>query len=360
LNLELQNFFSKIASLQSVHHDMSAKPSDNCKMIMVKYADLWLEHTHVASQLKCGKLELRELKTHSLLLGACTSCPLLRSDSEASAVEIKDLKHKLGHPSRYSVLSPPCETCGSVKGKLFHATKENTELKQEVAYLIAHLEKTKLSKKMIEDDLCRVDVSATKTTCKLVVGFERCEDMGGKSAPNFIPSSNYLKEEATIKSNKTHYPSNPKPSFNPKREVRKETPKPREEGFVCMFCGCVGHMDGFASGIRESRRGTWIMLATHIVMSSLIFSLVLTLVLHLALPLELCLVSLMDLTITHMVLVLEAIALCQDGLTTAHILIVVIISCVGMVQLLESLTPALSPGTWTVHIFSVVVLIPLV
>jgi hypothetical protein len=203
-------------------------------------------------------------------------------------------------------------------------------------------------------------VSATKTTYKLGVGFERCEDMGGKSAPNFIPSSNYLKEEATIKSTKTHYPSNPKPSFNPKREVRKETPKPREECFVCMFCGCVGHMDGFASGIRESRRGALIMLTTHIMMSSLIFSLVLTLVLHLAIPLELCLVSLMDLTITHMVLVLEAIALCQDGLTTAHILIVVIISCVGMVQLLESLTPALSPGTWTVHIFSVVVLIPLV
>jgi hypothetical protein len=27
------------------------------------------------------------------LLGACTSCPLLRSDLETCAVEIKDLKH---------------------------------------------------------------------------------------------------------------------------------------------------------------------------------------------------------------------------------------------------------------------------
>jgi hypothetical protein len=26
------------------------------------------------------------------------------------------------------MLSPPCETCVSLKGKLFHATKENTEL----------------------------------------------------------------------------------------------------------------------------------------------------------------------------------------------------------------------------------------
>jgi hypothetical protein len=41
LNLELESiFFSKIASPRSVHDDMSAKPCDNCKMIMVNYADL--------------------------------------------------------------------------------------------------------------------------------------------------------------------------------------------------------------------------------------------------------------------------------------------------------------------------------
>jgi hypothetical protein len=67
-------------------------------------------------------------KAHSTLLGVCTSCPLVRSDLEAAATEIKDLKHKLDHPSRYTVLSPPCEACVSLKGMLFHATKENTQL----------------------------------------------------------------------------------------------------------------------------------------------------------------------------------------------------------------------------------------
>jgi hypothetical protein len=100
-----------------------------------------------------------------------------------------------------------------------HATKENTELQQEVAYLTAHLEKTILSEKMIEEDLSQVEESATKSTYRLSVGFERCEDKGEKSAPKFIPSSTYHKEEAIIKSTKAHYPSNPKPSFNPKREV---------------------------------------------------------------------------------------------------------------------------------------------
>jgi hypothetical protein len=115
-----------------------------------------------------------------LLLGACTSCPLLRSDLEASAIEIKDLKRQIDHSSCYNVLSPPCELCGSLNGKLFHSTKENTELKQEVAYLTSPLERTALSKKMIEEDLSRVEESATKSTYKLGVCFERCKNKGGR------------------------------------------------------------------------------------------------------------------------------------------------------------------------------------
>jgi Fe-S cluster biogenesis protein NfuA len=129
---------------------MSVKPYDSCTMIMVNYADLWLIHSHVASLLDGARLELRELKAHSTLLGACTSCPVLKSDLEVAAVEIKDLKHKLDHSSSYIVLSPSCEACVSLKGKLLYAIKENTELQQEVAYLTARLEKTVLSEKMIE------------------------------------------------------------------------------------------------------------------------------------------------------------------------------------------------------------------
>jgi hypothetical protein len=129
LILKLKNVSSAIASLQSGHDDMSAKPCDNYNMIMVNYADLWLVHSHVASLFDGARLELEELKTRSTLLVSCTTCPLFRSDLEASAVEIKDIKHKLDHFSRYTILSPPYEACVSLKGKLFHAIKENTELK---------------------------------------------------------------------------------------------------------------------------------------------------------------------------------------------------------------------------------------
>jgi uncharacterized membrane protein len=101
------------------------------------------------------------------------------------------------------------------------------------------------------------------------------------------------------------------------------------------------------------------MLETHIVMSFLIFRLVLTLVLRLTLLLVLCLVSLMDLTSTHIVLVHDRTSLCLDALVTAYVLIVVIVSCVSLVFLLEGLTLTLSPDSWTVHIFSIVVHVPL-
>jgi hypothetical protein len=94
------------------------------------------------------------------------------------------------------------------------------------------------------------------------------------------------------------------------------------------------------------------MLETHVVMNSLIFCLVLTLMLHL--------VSFIDLTITYMVLVHERIALCLDVFVMTHVVIVVIIPRIGTVFLLKGLTLALSPDTWTIHVFSVMVHIPLV
>jgi hypothetical protein len=84
LNLELGSASSEIATLRLGHDNMSAKPCDNCKMIMVNYADLWLDG---------ARLEVRELKLvpHFLV----TTCPLLRSDLEAAVVEIKDLNTNL-------------------------------------------------------------------------------------------------------------------------------------------------------------------------------------------------------------------------------------------------------------------------
>jgi hypothetical protein len=49
LNFELENSFFEMASIRSMHDDMSAKPYDNCKVIMVNYVDLCLVHSQVPS-----------------------------------------------------------------------------------------------------------------------------------------------------------------------------------------------------------------------------------------------------------------------------------------------------------------------
>jgi hypothetical protein len=178
---------------------------------------------------------------------------------------------------------------------------------------------------------------------------------------------------ATIKKRK--HSNQPKPITHPiqshpstQREKQEKKPLSREMKllFACFVAVLVTWMS-FASGGRELRGGVLSMLETHIVMSLLIFRLVLilmfrltfTLVLLLALSHVLCLSSLMDPTIAHMVLVHERTALSLDTLVMAHILIMVTVSCVRLVFPLEDPFPNLSQHTWTVHAFPVVVHVPL-
>jgi hypothetical protein len=84
--------------------------------------------------------------------------------------------------------------------------------------LTSHLERTVVSEKMIEDDLSCVEESATKSTYKLGVGFERCEDKGEKSAPMFI-----LQRGSNNQIDQNSLPIQSK-AILPKRQVRKETP----------------------------------------------------------------------------------------------------------------------------------------
>jgi hypothetical protein len=131
----------------------------------------------------------------------------------------------------------------------------------------------------------------------------------------------------------------------------------------------------FASDERELREDMLSMLETHIVMSSLMFRIILILVFHLArilmlrltlshvlcfaLLLVIRLSSLMDPTIAHMILVHERTTLSLDALVTAHVLIVVTVFRVGLFFPLEGPSTTLSRDTWTVHVFPVVVHVPL-
>jgi hypothetical protein len=101
---------------------------------------------------------------------------------------------------------------------------------------------------MIEEDLSRVDESANKSTYRLGVEFERCE----KNIRRVLLSL-FLALATIKKRNHSNQPksitnpiqSNPKPSFDLKRGVKRESPRLREETFVCIFYGRAGHLNDF-------------------------------------------------------------------------------------------------------------------
>jgi hypothetical protein len=351
-NVKLDGSHIDVPPFKSLHSDMSDKDCDFCPVVMEDLAKLQNVYAQVASQLESTICELDELKARPCLLGACLECPKLKLELDVHSLNVKKLETKLLEKSHVLITSSPCEGCVSLKDKLVHASNENTMLMQHVAYLTSRLERTKLSKKMIEEDLSQVDECVIRSIHKLGLGYERCEDKC-EIFTKFVPSSTYNDEEETLKAKQIPYPPNPKPSFNPKRGVKRESPKPREEAFICMFCAELVIWKSFASGVRKLRGGVLSMLETHIMMSSLIFRLGLTLifrlaftlVLCLALPLVLCLSSLLDLTITHMVLVHKRTALSLDALVMAHVLIMMIISHVGLVFPLEGPSPTLSQDT---------------
>jgi hypothetical protein len=203
----------------------------------------------------------------------------------------------------------------------------------------------------------------------LGIRFERCEKKSEKSAPKFVPSSSYHKEEKALKPTKVHYPSNPKPSFNPKIEARKETPKSRVKTFICMFCGRVGHLDEFCfrrkrierrrvEYARDSYRDEFIDFSTRYYSQVLprFYSRGSPRTFSRALPHT---SSSASPQFAHKVLVHERTALSLDALVMAHILIVAIVSRVGLLFPLGGPSPTLSRDTWTVHAFPVVVHIPL-
>jgi hypothetical protein len=130
-------------------------------------------------------------------------------------------------------------------------------------------------------------------------------------------------------------------STQTEKQEMKLTRRDRKLLFACFMTVLVTWMS-FTSDVRGLRRDVFSMLETHIVMNSLSFRLALTLVLHLTHLLVLCHISLMDLTIAHMILVHVRTALCREALDMAHVLIVVIVPRVGLVFLLDGLKPILS------------------
>jgi hypothetical protein len=214
-------------------------------------------HPQVASQLESTICELDELKAKLSLLGACLECSKLKLKLDGHSLNVKKLETKLLEKSHVSITSYPCEDCVSLKGKLVHATNENTILVKDVSYLTSWLERTKLSEKMIEEDLSWVDECVTHSIHKLGLGYERCENKSEIST-KFVPIFTYNDKEKTLKAKQIPYPPNPKPSFNPNRAQRQTTNSSMSnlDGvYTCIFCGRASHLVEFCFQRKRIEKG---------------------------------------------------------------------------------------------------------
>jgi hypothetical protein len=246
-NVKLDGSHIDVPPFKSLHNDMSDKDCDFCLVVMEDLAKLRNAYAQVVSQLESTICELDELKARLSLLGACLECPKVKLELDAHSLNVKKLETKLLEKSHVLITSSPCEGCVSLKGKLVHATNENTMLVQDITYLTSRFERTKLSEKMIEEDLSRVDECVTHSIYKLDLSYERCEDKCEMST-KFVPSSTYNDEEETLKVKQISYPPNPKPSFNPKRAKKQRTNSSMSnlDGvYTCMSCDRAGHLVEF-------------------------------------------------------------------------------------------------------------------
>jgi hypothetical protein len=246
-NVKLDGSYIDVPPFKSLHNEMSGKNCDFCLVVMKDLAKLQNVHAQVVSQVESTICELNELKVRPSLLGACLECPKLKLELDVRSLNVKKIETKLLEKSHVSVSSSPCEGCVSLKGKPVHATNENTMLVQDAAYLTSRLERIKLSEKMIEEDLSRVDECVTHSLHKLGLGYERCENKGEIST-KFVSSSTYKDEEQTLNVKQIPYPPNPKSSFNSKRAQKQTTNSCMSnlDGvYICMFCGHAGHLVEF-------------------------------------------------------------------------------------------------------------------
>jgi hypothetical protein len=132
-----------------------------CNMTTISYTSC-IDLKHEIDDLKqvCDNLSAKlvehnensaNLNARSSLLGACWECPKVKLELDARSLNVKKFETKLLEKSHVSVTSSPCELCVSLKGKLVHATNENTMLVKVVAHLTSRRERTKLIEKMIEE-----------------------------------------------------------------------------------------------------------------------------------------------------------------------------------------------------------------
>ncbi|XP_062188874.1 uncharacterized protein LOC133892174 [Phragmites australis] len=90
-----------------------------------------LKYASMVDELEKAKLVLEELKSRSILLGACKNCPILKFELSENYAKLKDFENKLANASSPKAIILACDTCASLLNELHTCQAEMFRLEDE-------------------------------------------------------------------------------------------------------------------------------------------------------------------------------------------------------------------------------------
>jgi len=107
----------------------AAVECEECSIHMVSISELQSKHAVLVDKFDCAKIELEELRSRSVLLGACATCPILQTELNVAKCHIVQLeKHTCP-------VLPECLTCPTFVAEISILKKDNAALEEENTHL---------------------------------------------------------------------------------------------------------------------------------------------------------------------------------------------------------------------------------
>ncbi|XP_025796626.1 uncharacterized protein LOC112876679 [Panicum hallii] len=202
----------------------AAVECEECSIHMVSISELQSKHAVLVDKFDCAKIELEELRSRSVLLGACATCPILQTELNVAKCHIVQLeKHTCP-------VLPECLTCPTFVAEISILKKDNAALEEENIHL-----RTILGWCSVREPQIGMTIAQIKRGEHFGVGYDLKRTFGKKNADG---------------ENNGPTPSEKSPPVSPEGfvvEPPKSVPKKQdggEENIWIMDSGCSRHMTG--------------------------------------------------------------------------------------------------------------------
>jgi hypothetical protein len=283
----LVDAMAQIDSLKSASIVTNEHECTDCSTFLGELTVLKEKYASKVQELDVVRVELDEMKSRPSLLGACTSCPVLHENLDASLAYARYLEAQLKAP-----IPTICSTCeiNVVKNMelahyVDHLQDENDELRKLMGWLSGHepllsimietyerqdreaLGAMKVGEESGENEGKIRDIPEPPKTHHKNAFVPKPNHLRNRldttpSPPVFPPQTNNLEEPIKFKSvlgdefsrKKGEKPSEEKPSEEKLEPKENPKQKPKPKPFHCEHCGRDGHLVEFCFWRKREER----------------------------------------------------------------------------------------------------------